>query len=254
MSTPLRTIGENAMVFEALMKMMQFDVKHLAVTDAEGGIIGVLSNRELISAQSQSPLFILREISRAESFGEIVNRHQQLPGIVKGLITSGATARNINHVVTTVSDAILKKTMELVLEEMAPPPAGFAFMIMGSEGRGEQTLKTDQDNAIIFEDVSEADLPTVSQYFLDLGRRVCKLLDQAGYSYCEGEVMAQNPNWCQPLSVWMKYFLRWIHAAEAEDLLQASIFFDFRHGYGDSGLIDALRDHLYGSIGRWTGW
>ena len=65
--------------------------------------------------------------------------------------------------------------------------------------------------------------------------------------------MAQNPNWCQPLSVWMKYFLRWIHAAEAEDLLQASIFFDFRHGYGDSGLIDALRDHLYGSIGRWTG-
>jgi len=253
MSSPLRTIGENAMVFEALMQMMQYNVKHLAVNDAKNKIIGVLSNRELISAQGQSPLFLLREISRAEFFGEIVAQHQRLPGIVKGLISSGATARNINRMITTVSDAILKKIMEMVLQEMAPPPASFAFMIMGSEGRGEQTLKTDQDNAIIFEDVSDADLPTVSQYFLELGRRVCKLLDQAGYAYCEGDVMAQNPNWCQPLSVWMKYFLKWIHAAEPEDLLQASIFFDFRHGYGDSQMVEALRDHLYGAIGSWSG-
>ncbi len=253
MSVPLRTIGKNAMLFEALMGMMQYNVKHLAVVDGDNEIIGVLSNRELISAQGHSPLFLLREISRAESFGQIVEQHQRLPAIVKGLISSGATARNINRMITTVSDAILKRTMEFVLQEMAPPPTGFVFMILGSEGRGEQTLKTDQDNAIIFEDVSDADLPMVSQYFLDLGQQVCKLLDQAGYAYCQGDVMAQNPNWCQPLSVWMKYFLKWIHAAEPEDLLQASIFFDFRHGYGDSQLVEALRDHLYGAIGRWTG-
>ena len=253
MSAPLWTIAENAMVFEALMEMMQHNVKHLAVTDAGSQIVGILSNRELISAQGQSPLFLLREISRAESFDEIVHQHQRLPGIVKGLIASGATARNINRMVTTVSDTILKKTMEFVLQEMPPPPTGFAFMIMGSEGRGEQTLKTDQDNAIIFEDVSDADLPMVSQYFLEFGRQVCKLLDQAGYAYCEGDIMAQNPDWCQPLSVWMKYFLKWIHAAEPEDLLQASIFFDFRHGYGDEQLVEALRDHLHGAIGRWSG-
>ncbi len=253
MSIPLRTIGQNTMMFEALMRMMEYNVKHLAVTDEENQIVGVLSNRELISAQGHSPLFLLREISRAESFGEIVEQHRRLPGIVKGLISSGATARNINRMITTVSDAVLKKTMEFVLQEMAPPPTDFAFMIMGSEGRGEQTLKTDQDNAIIFEDVSDADLPMVSQYFLELGRRVCKLLDQAGYAYCDGDVMAQNPNWCQPLSVWMKYFLKWIHAAEPEDLLQASIFFDFRHGYGDDQLVEALRDHLYGAIGHWSG-
>jgi len=253
MSIPLRTIGENAMMFEALMRMMEYNVKHLAVTDGEDQIVGVLSNRELISAQGHSPLFLLREISRAESFGEIVEQHQRLPGIVKGLISSGATARNINRMITTVSDAVLKKTMEFALQEMAPPPTGFAFMIMGSEGRGEQTLKTDQDNAIVFEDVSDADLPTVSHYFSELGHTVCKLLDQAGYAYCEGDVMAQNPNWCQPLSVWMKYFLNWIHSAEPEDLLQASIFFDFRHGYGDSQLVAALRDHLYGAISQWSG-
>jgi CBS domain-containing protein len=253
MSSPLRTIGEQAMVVEALMQMMQGDIKHLAVTNNQGQIVGVLSNRELLSAQGQSPLFLLREISNADSMDAIVKQHQRLPRLVKGLISSGAKARNVNRMITTVSDAILKKVMGFVLQEMPPPPTGFVFLIMGSEGRGEQTLKTDQDNAIIFEDVSAAELPQVSQYFLELGQRVCALLDQAGYAYCTGEVMAQNPKWCQPLSTWMTYFLNWIHAAEAEDLLQASIFFDFRGGYGDMQLVEALRDHLHGAMGRWTG-
>ena len=253
MSTPLRTVDEQAGVFEALMSMMEHNVKHLAVVDADREIVGVLSNRELISAQGQSPLFLLREISRAESFSEIVKQHQRLPGIVKGLIGSGATARNINRMITTVSDAILKKILSFVMQEMGQAPVSFAFMILGSEGRGEQTLKTDQDNAIVFEDVSDAELPVVSDFFLEVGRRACRMLDQAGYTYCEGDVMAQNPDWCQPLSVWMRYFLKWIHAAEAEDLLQASIFFDFRLGYGDAQIVESLNDHLHGAIGQWSG-
>ncbi|MGD9367137.1 MAG: putative nucleotidyltransferase substrate binding domain-containing protein [Desulfobacteraceae bacterium] len=253
MSSPLRTIDEQAMVSDALLTMMKHNVKHLAVTGAQDQIIGVLSNRELVSAQGQSPLFLLREISRAESLEDIIQQHNRLPGIVKGLISSGATARNINRMITTVSDTILKKIMTFVMKEMGPAPVSFAFMILGSEGRGEQTLKTDQDNAIVFDDVSEAELTEVTSFFLEVGRRACKLLDQAGYDYCEGEVMAQNPNWCQPLSTWMNYFLQWIHAAEAEDLLQASIFFDFRCGYGDEQLIESLKDHLRGSIARWSG-
>ncbi len=253
MSSPLRTIGEQAMVVEALMEMMQDDIKHLAVTDSQGQIVGVISNRELISAQGQSPLFLLREISKADSMEEIAQQIQRLPRQVMGLISSGAKARNVNRVITTVSDAVLNKIMGMVLHELAPPPTPFVFMILGSEGRGEQTLKTDQDNAIVFDDVSEADLPEVSNYFLEMGQRVCTLLNEAGYSYCKGDVMAQNPQWCQPLSTWMKYFLNWIHAAEPEDLLQASIFFDFKAGYGDIQLVDSLRDHLNGAISRWTG-
>ena len=143
--------------------------------------------------------------------------------------------------------------MALVMGEMGPPPVNFAFMILGSEGRGEQTLKTDQDNAIVFDDVSEAELPDVSSFFLEVGKRACTMLDQIGYALCDGDVMAQNPNWCQPLSKWMTYFLQWIHAAEPEDLLQASIFFDFRCGYGDAQLVDSLRDHLHGAIRQWSG-
>jgi CBS domain-containing protein len=253
MSTPLQSIDEESMVSEALMSMMAHDVKHLAVTGAENQIIGVLTNRELITAQGQSPLFLLREISRAEYLEEIIQHHHRLPGIVKGLISSGAKARNINRMITTVSDTILKKVMSFVLKQMGQAPVNFAFMILGSEGRGEQTLKTDQDNAIVFEDVSEAELTEVMSYFLEFGLRACKMLDQIGYSYCNGEVMAQNPNWCQPLGRWMTYFLQWIHAADPEDLLQASIFFDFRCGYGDTQLVESLKNHLHGAIEQWSG-
>jgi CBS domain-containing protein len=253
MSAPLHSISDQAMVFEAMMTMMRHDIKHLAVTDARSEIVGMLTNRELMIAQGQSPVFILQQILRAESLDEIVQQHRRIPTLVKGLISSGAKARNINRLVTAVSDAVLRKVMGMVLQKIEPPPVNYVFMILGSEGRSEQTLKTDQDNAIIFEDVPQEQLPEVSAYFLALGQRVCQMLNAIGYSYCKGDVMAQNPKWCQPISVWKSYFTDWINAAEAEDLLQASIFFDFRGGYGEMGLIEQLRDHLMRSIENWSG-
>jgi CBS domain-containing protein len=253
MSTPLRTVSHQTPVLGALMAMMQYDIKHLAVSGSDQQIIGMITNRELLSAQGQSPLFMLRHIVRAEGLEDIIYQHQRLADLVKSLIGSGAKARHINRMITMVSDAVLKKIMGFALAQMGTPPARFVFMILGSEGRGEQTLKTDQDNAIVFEDVPSAELDKVSDFFLELGKNVCGMLDRVGYTYCVGDIMAQNPKLCQPLSVWKEYFTQWIHAAEAEDLLQASIFFDFRGGYGDMRLIDALREHLMGSIGSWSG-
>lgn len=252
-SRPLFAVKEQTMIFEALMKMMEHDIKHLAVTDSGGTISGVITNRELLSAQGQSPLFLLREISQAGSFDDIADKHQHLAGLVKHLINSGATARNINQLTNTVSQSIRKKILGFALEEMGSPPCDFAFMIMGSEGREEQTLKTDQDNAIIFADVTDSDLEPVSKYFLELGERICTMLDKAGYTYCPGDIMAKNPKWCQPLGVWKKYFSKWIYTAEGEDLLQASIFFDFRSGDGNSYLVEDLRRHLFDALGEWSG-
>jgi CBS domain-containing protein len=253
MTSPLTTVKDHAIVFEALMKMMERDIKHLPVTNSQGRLVGIVSNRELVSSQGQSPLFLLREISKAESFSDIADKHKRMPALVKSLINSNVTARNINRMITTVSEAILKKVMSFALQQMDPPPKPFVFMILGSEGRNEQTLKTDQDNAIIFEDASENELPEVKDYFLRLGEKVCNMLDQAGYKFCEGGIMAKNPDWCQPVSVWKNYFSEWIYKAEGEDLLKASIFFDFRRGYGEKYFINNLREHLNNSIANWSG-
>jgi CBS domain-containing protein len=157
---------------------------------------------------------------------------------------------NVARMVSVISDGILTKLIGFAIDELGPPPLRFVFMIVGSEGRREQTLKTDQDNAIVYEDPPDEAAQTARTYFLNLGEKVCNWLDQAGYTFCNGGVMAKNPQWCQPLSVWKKYFSTWIGTAEPEALMQASIFFDFRSGYGDTGLIDALRKHLFHSLGE----
>ncbi|MGA6925391.1 MAG: DUF294 nucleotidyltransferase-like domain-containing protein, partial [Desulfosarcina sp.] len=253
MSAPLRTISENALVFEAMMTMMEADFQHVGVVDANENIVGMLSNKDILTSQGQSPLFYLREIQMAPDMNRIVDKHSQLAGLVRSLIHNGATARNVTRFITAVSDTILKKLMAMTLTDMGPPPVPFVFMIMGSEGRQEQTLKTDQDNAIVYQDPNPAVADAVQDYFRKFGHIACGLLDQAGYDFCTGEVMAKNPQWCQPLSQWKTYFGDWIHAAEAEDLLQASIFFDFRCGFGNESLIDELRRHLFSSLDGWPG-
>ena len=253
MSSPLSAISDKALVFEALMAMMQRNIKHLAVTDADEKVVGVVTNSDLVAAQGQSPLFLIREISTADSIEKVIDKHRQLPKLIQSLINSGAKAKNVTRLITTISDAILDKLIWFAIDELGRPPAGFVFMIMGSEGRKEQTLKTDQDNAIIFEDVSKESEERVKSYFLKLGETVCTWLDQAGYDFCKGDVMAKNPQWCQSLSTWKEYFSAWIHVAEPEDLLQSSIFFDFRGAYGDMDLITRLRKYLFDSLVGWAG-
>jgi CBS domain-containing protein len=253
MSTPLKTIPENSPVFEALMTMMQQGIKHLGVTGAQGQVVGVLTNQDVLGQQGQSPLFLIRDIAAASSAEAVEQVHLRLPRIIQALIRAGTPAVALNRFITALSDAVLKRLGELILKDVEPPPVKFVFMILGSEGRKEQTLKTDQDNAIVYEDSSPGAADLVHDYFRKVGETVCTALDRCGYRFCTADVMARNPKLCQPLSVWKRRFSEWIHAAEAEDLLYSSIFFDFRAGFGHPELVVRLREHLFESLEGWSG-
>lgn len=252
MSFPLKTISSQALVFEALMSMMQGNLKHLGVTDSDDKMIGIMTNKDILTAQSQSPLFMIREISSAVSIEDLKQQHRLLPGVIQSLISNGAKSGNLTRLITTISDAILNKIIAFAIEKEGQPPCSFAFMVMGSEGRKEQTLKTDQDNAIIFEDASGMPVETIQSYFLKLGETICTWLNQVGYDFCKGDIMAKNPLWCQPVSVWKKYFLSWMRVAESDDLLRSTIFFDFRCAYGKSEIVDDLRRFLMDSLSEWS--
>ncbi|UCF94124.1 MAG: cyclic nucleotide-binding domain-containing protein [Desulfobacterales bacterium] len=251
MSSPLSTISVQALVFEALMEMMQKNIKHLAVRDEADRIVGVVTNQDLLKAQGQSPFFIMREIAQAKIINQIFLIHHQIPRLIENLINTGAKAKNVTRFLTTVSDAVLRKIIDFALGELGPAPVPFVFMILGSEGRKEQTLKTDQDNAIVFEDVPAKSQKQIQAYFLNLGAKVCNWLDEAGYAFCKGGVMAKNPKWCQPLATWKEYFSKWIRTAAPETLLQASIFFDLRGAHGDMDFIVRLRKHLFDALVGW---
>ncbi|MEJ2158136.1 MAG: DUF294 nucleotidyltransferase-like domain-containing protein, partial [Desulfobacteraceae bacterium] len=252
MSSPLTTIPAGSMLSEALLEMMRSNIKHLAVTDTHNKVEGVITNGDILSSQEQSPFFMLREISSASGVNKLVDLRRRIPNLIRSMITSGAKSAVITKLITSISDAILTQLIGLALEKHGPAPVAFAFIILGSEGRMEQTLKTDQDNAIIYADADETDAPSTQQYFLALGDTICTWLDEVGYAFCKGEIMAKNPQWCQPISKWKEYFHSWIRISTRKDLMQSAIFFDFRGAYGSMDLVDDLRLYLFQNLEGWT--
>lgn len=252
MSSPLNSVQMDSMVSEALLEMMESNHKHLAVRDRQSNVVGILTNRDLLTAQEQSPFFVIRELASAAGLDEIVDKQKRIPRLIRNMLNSGAKAKTITRLISSISDAILEKLVGFALDELGPAPAEFVFLIVGSEGRNEQTLKTDQDNAIIYADVTKSESRAAKAYFLKFGERVCTWLDQAGYDFCKGDVMAKNPKWCQPLSLWKRYFYSWIRVSTPKDLMQSNIFFDLRGGCGNIGLVDELRLFLFESLEGWT--
>jgi len=245
MSSPLVSVPDSALIFEALLLMQEKGVRHLAVKNHAGKVVGIINDQQLLHLQSNSSGYLIREIREAREVEDIAAALERLPRLAQALIAGGAVSENICRIFSTISDAVTERLLYFAVAQQGPPPAAFAFTALGSDGREEQTLKTDQDNAIIYDDIQDPDRAgQVREYFLELGAKINGWLDQCGYKLCEGDVMARNPRWCQPLSGWKTHFENWIHAAAPQDLLEVNIFFDFRCVYGERELTHQLRRYI----------
>ncbi|MEM5776106.1 MAG: DUF294 nucleotidyltransferase-like domain-containing protein, partial [Anaerolineaceae bacterium] len=189
-----------------------------------------------------------REISRSKTPDEVAMCCERTTPLVKTLLDSSARPRHVTHMLASICDAATERLIQLAVEELGPPPAAFAFIAMGSQGRQEQTLLTDQDNGIIFRPAADADPEKTKDYFLRLGALVCNGLDRAGYPFCRGQVMAGNPRWCRSLPDWISGFDEWVQKSEPQEIIDLSIFFDFRTVYGDAELTHELRRHIHAAL------
>jgi CBS domain-containing protein len=253
-SSPIVSVPADSQVFEAFITIIGEDKKHLAVTSKSNDIIGTISDKDLIAAQANSTYLLTKTIKSAKNVNQLDNIHSKMALMLLDPIRNGANPEYITRLITSFSDAILDKIIEFSIAKLGSPPCKFAFMIMGSEGREEQTLISDQDNGIIYEDLeNDKDKAYASEYFGKLAELVCNQLNTAGYKFCTGEVMAKNPKWCQPLLNWKKYFHNWIYQGSNEDLLNSSIFFDFTGVWGDLVLTDQLKSFLMDSVEKRAG-
>ncbi len=244
MTSPVKAISANALLYEAILVFKNNNISHLATKNDKGIIDGVISYEDITGMQQNSVSYIIKEVEISEDVEQLRKIHNRVPVLVNALLESGDKTQNITRIITSISDAIVSRIISLELENIGPPPCEFAFMVMGSEGRMEQTLSTDQDNAIVFEDVKGKKLDEASEYFLKLGKQVSHHLNDVGYKFCDGEIMASNPKWTQSLSVWKKYFSDWINSSDPQSILDASIFFDFRCVYGKKSYINKLRHYV----------
>lgn len=243
MDNPIVSISAQAYVYEAILMMFRTKTRYLLIEN-NGQYIGFASRNRLLADQTQSPMAFIQSVKLAISTDELKRRWEHVPEMVIQLLNRGLYAEIVNQVITTVSDTIALKVIENVIEEMGPPPAKFVFMVLGSEGRKEQTLKTDQDNAIIYEDKANEHREEVRKYFLSFATKVSERLNYIGFSFCTGGFMASNPKWTHSLSHWKRNYLSWMQESVPETVIKFSTFFDCRCLYGDISIMQELQAFL----------
>lgn len=248
MTAPLVTISENALLYEAINKMDERKVRHLLIYNSENIIDGIVSANEIFQFQFDSSQQIRERIRNAHTLNDLKAVFKSLPNNVNSLINGGAKSFIVLNAIAEVSAEITKKINELIVFELGSAPVPFAFVSLGSEGRQEQTLLTDQDNAIIFDELTTNNQNSSTIYFERYAERMNYMLDAVGFAYCKGNIMAKNHLWNQSIKQWKKYFHNWITIPEPKNIIDVSIFFDMRLSVGNSDLVDNLLDYVQSEI------
>ncbi|MDQ7782276.1 MAG: DUF294 nucleotidyltransferase-like domain-containing protein [Desulfomonilaceae bacterium] len=241
MASPVRTISAQSDCFDALLRIIRDGYDHLVVEHRKQ-ILGVVTAHDIMAYQGGPPLYLFRDIAAEKDMESLFVLSEKVPAGVRTLIEEGAQGRNISRVITLLNDCIVGRILDLLIERLGPPPVNFCWLSLGSDGREEQTFRTDQDNAIIYQDPEEGTPGQAAEdYFRTLGHLASEHLIACGYPRCKSDFMASNPRWCKPYSVWVNYFHDWVASPEPTDTATAAIFFDFRPVYGEVDLGYALR-------------
>jgi CBS domain-containing protein len=237
MTSPVLTLPIDSLVFEALITMLERDIHHMPITD-ENCIVGMITNTDILRQQSKSPLFLPRQLQRARTLRDLRVYSEMVTATVGNLLEAGARVSDIGRVVAVAHDALTVRLLRDAETNLGPPPCPYAWLVLGSEGRYEQTLRTDQDNALVYANDAPAE---AAAYFEALAEQVVEKLVECGFPHCPGNIMAINPRWRQPLDAWKDYFEQWIHTPKEEALLRVSIFFDYRRVHGTLDVESVLR-------------
>ena len=244
------TAGPADLCSEALLTMIRHGVHHLPVLEG-GRLRGVVTNHDLTMLQGSSPISVVREIEGQEDLAGLARAARKSDGMIDLLIRDGARAGNITKVITEINDRVARKALDLVAAQLGPAPLPWTWIVFGSEGRREQTYRTDQDNAIIHADPADAAQERAARaWFAAFAPRVRDALERCGFPPCPAGYMAANPEWRRPLRDWKRSFSAWVAGPGAGEVLRALILFDFRPLQGAEELAAQLRAHLAAAIAR----
>jgi CBS domain-containing protein len=223
MSTDVKTLSVDDTAETAGLMMSQHHIRHLPVLRGKE-IVGIISERDLFSLQRLSLNNISSAIRGADDVASLKECANNIRKFARNLLGQGVQARQLTGLISHLNDVLTAQLITLFTKKHDLDLERFAWISLGSEGRSEQTIATDQDNALILLDSEVMN----KERYLAFANEVNQALDQCGYPLCKGNIMASNPELCIGQQEWLHRFERWIEQGNPEDLLKASIFFDFR--------------------------
>lgn len=248
MSSPVFTITGQESASTLVSLMMRRKLRHFVVTrdgTRETRVTGVISEHDVLKAHGGHPTFLLNEMVHTTRVERLRELRDEVDALVARYLEAEVAMSFVSDIVTEINDVLIRRGVALSLDAMRErgraPPAAFCWLSLGSEGREEQLLRTDLDNAILYRDVDAPRADEAAAFFLELGERVVEVLVAAGFERCRADMMASNPRWNLPLSRWRAQFERWIGKPESRALMHANVFFDLRPVDGDRRLAGELQ-------------
>jgi CBS domain-containing protein len=250
MSSPVITASPEITAADAIVMMMRYNIKHIAITEdgtPQSAVCGMVSEHDVLVLHGNNPAVLVKEIEQATDLSPLPRIRDRAEQLLRDYLQQNVSIQFIAGTITEINDALIDRAIDLTIQKLKGlglelPDERFCWLSLGSEGRKEQLLRTDQDNAIVYADPPPGREEEYERYFLALGREVNNVLISCGFQECPSDIMARNPMWCKPLSVWKEYFARWITVPDDKAVMHTTIFFDLRPVYGDSSLSDELRN------------
>ncbi|WP_040249426.1 DUF294 nucleotidyltransferase-like domain-containing protein [Psychroserpens mesophilus] len=250
MSAPVITFPKHITVAEAQIAMLNHGISHLCITKdgtINSELVGILSEHDIIVIHGNNPSVLIKEIKRASSANQLQMIMQKAQLLMKNYIEQNIPVGFITNIISAINDAITKRCIQLSIDELQEElPTSFAWLAIGSQGRKEQLLLTDQDNALVYENVQND--AVVKSYFLRLSKAVNNKLNVVGFEFCPAEMMASNPKWCLSVSQWKAQFKNWITHPDEDKILLCNIFFDYDFVFGNHDLVDQMSDSIFEAI------
>jgi DNA polymerase-3 subunit epsilon/CBS domain-containing protein len=245
MSHPLETVRASDLIYRAIARMDRLNLRHLPVVDETGGIVGMVTPRNLLRQRAGEALALRDSLDRATKVEDLARNWSRVPEVARSLAAEEVDPRLIAKVISEELSALTARAAQiaehrLAGEGQASPPVAYAVLLLGSGGRGESLIGADQDNAIVYAS-GEPDGPE-DRYFAALGSHMADILDEIGIPLCKGGVMAKNAAWRQSLESWRATIGRWVRRSSPQDLLSIDIFFDAIAVHGDQSLARSVLD------------
>lgn len=245
--TPLReimsadpiTLQHTDSVLEAILCMLRHNIHHLPILNRRRPI-GLINLADVLRYQSRSSLYLVNDIFKRPTVSALQSLLPDVRATFVRMVEDNANSHMIGSAMSSIGRSFIQRLVDLAQESLGPPPIPFCFMVMGSMARDEQLIVTDQDNALVLDD--RFDPAAHDDYFLQLAKFVTDGLAACGYTYCKGDIMATNPRWRQPLSVWKRTFTDWIERPNPQALLNSNIFFDLEAVAGQADFVEQLRE------------
>ncbi|KKO44241.1 signal transduction protein [Arsukibacterium ikkense] len=234
------TIDKHAYLFEAVQLMSRHNIHHLPVLDKQQSY-SMITATDIIRSQQDHPVYLIGEIHRQTSIDGLEHCASQISGLALTLGKQQVPAHEAGHIITTITDALTQRLIKLAQIQLGPAPCVFSWLAFGSQGRMDQSLNADQDNALLLE---KEPVGEIADYFAALAEFVCQGLARCGIILCPGNIMASNSALRLSLKGWSGQFARWVNSPTPEALLKSSIFFDLRVIEGSKGLFNALQQDI----------